>query len=158
MAVLSQAASELSTKRPNNDRLHTLNKSFVDSYRCYYETIREDRNPLTNLELNANNLMDSITALATIFAETPTAFPESSFIPPISLLASSISRPPTDLSVGGLSSSHSASDATSKGTGSGSRKDLGRTSTPSDLACKSGGSGRIRLFGQGSGRKGKDQE
>jgi hypothetical protein len=159
MAVLSQAASELSMKRPGDDRLHTLNKSFVDSYRCHYETIRESQDPRTDIERNVITLMDNITALATIFAETPLAFPESSAVPHISLLAPMTSGPPAHITSGGLSSSQPASDATDKGTDSGPHKDMERTSTPSDHACKSEGSGRLRrLFGQGSGRKGKDKE
>ena len=159
MAVLSRAASELSMKRPDDDRLHTLNKSYVDSYECYYETIRENRDPCTDLEVNVDTLMDKITALATIFAKNPTTFPESSSIPPISLLAPLTPRLPADTTSGGFSSSHSASDATDKGTNSGLRNDTERTSTPSDHACKSEGSGRLRrLFGQGSRRKGKGKE
>lgn len=158
MAVLSRAASELSMKRPDDDRLHTLNKSFVDSYKWYYETIRESEDPRTDLDQNINTLMDSITALGTIISVTPTAFPESSSAPPTSLLAPITPRPHADTISGGLFSSHPAFAATDK-TDSGPRKDTKMTSTSSVHACKSEGSGRLgRLFGKGSGRKGKDRE
>jgi hypothetical protein len=159
MAVLSRAAAILSIKRPRDDRLSTINNSFVDSYRWYHETIHKSQDPPTYLEQYVDTLMDKMTALATILAETSTASPEPSSIPPISLLPSFTSRPPTDTTSGDSSSSHPASYATDKGTDSGPRKDTERTSTPSDHACKSEGSGRLRrLFGKGSGRKGKDKE
>lgn len=158
MAVLSRAAAELSTKRPGDDRLSTLNKSFVDSYRCYYETLHQSQNPCTNLELNADALMDKITTLATILAETPTAFPDSSLIPPISPLSATTSGPgaPGGASLGDSSKSHLPSSTTSKGPEFDPSKDSGETSSPSSQTCNSEGSGRLKkLFG---GRKGKDKE
>jgi hypothetical protein len=75
VAVLYGAATELSLSRPDDTRLSNLNKEIVDAYKIYRDTIYGNENPCTDLEINVRTLMDKITDLATITADTGTAAP-----------------------------------------------------------------------------------
>lgn len=74
MAVLHGAATELSLLRPEDTQLSDLNKDMVDVYKVYRDTMYQSQDPRTDLETNVDTLMDKITALASIMAETGTAF------------------------------------------------------------------------------------
>jgi len=157
MAMLSRAATELSLIVPGDDRLCTLKSSFHDAYRGYYETLHYSEDPRTNLEQNVDTLMDKITALATIFTETPAAFTATSPVSATSPLSPITRDGLGDTSLGDLSVSHPACGTTSKGTECGGREESSTRKTGiSDQASK-GSSGLKQLFGRGSGRNGKDK-